>query len=167
MMDLAALLGREHDQLDAGLRALTDPTSPESLRDVIDGLRLGLAAHVEAESHVLRTALGRVLTSEHANELVAGVAAAHAEQERLLATLVAMRPWTQAWRDRARELRQVIDHHALDERARLVPALRSVLPSPVYQSLAGWYATERLRLLQMMYPVLLADAQLSVALAAN
>src|SRR4051812_15866055 len=52
-IDLLALLRRDHEDLERGLTALLDPNLPiPHLRTVLDGVRLGLAAHAEAEDIV-------------------------------------------------------------------------------------------------------------------
>jgi len=66
--DLLDLLRRDHEDLDKGLTALLDPDLPiPQLRTTLDGVRLGLAAHAEAEDIVFhatlaRSSAGRVLT---------------------------------------------------------------------------------------------------------
>src|SRR4030095_12276074 len=78
--------------------------------------------------------------------------AAHLSQEGALSALVSARPGTTAWRDRARRLRDLVEYHAAQEEQSLVPALRLRAPREVSESLAGAFATERLRQLAMLQP---------------
>jgi hypothetical protein len=73
-------------------------------------------------------------------------------QEGALSALVRARPCTAAWRDRAYQLRELVRYHAAQEEESLLPALRSHAPREVYDSLAGAFATERLRQLAMLQP---------------
>lgn len=145
------LLQRDHDDLQRGLDEIAYSTAnPAQLRNTLDGVRLGLTAHTEAEDIVLHGALAKLATP--GLELaVAHGRSAHLTQEGALAALVCSRPGTGAWRDRAIHLRDLIHAHATQELAELVPLLRENAPA-VYQRLAGAFATERLRQLAMLQP---------------
>jgi ribosomal 50S subunit-associated protein YjgA (DUF615 family) len=84
--------------------------------------------------------------------LVAQARAAHLAQEGALSALVSARPGTTAWRDRAQHLRELVRYHAAQEEESLLPALRLHAPREIYDSLAGAFATERLRQLAMLQP---------------
>src|SRR5690606_9561688 len=91
------------------LTRLLDPTAglPE-LAAALDGVRLGLTAHAEAEDIVL----GRCEHEDEALvELVLATRAAHLAQASALAALVTMRIGTAGWRDRIQPLRELVRYH--------------------------------------------------------
>jgi hypothetical protein len=83
--------------------------------------------------------------------LVGESRAAHSAQEKALALLVCSPPGTSAWRERARHLRKLVLDHAAWEVQHVVTRLRELAPA-VYATLAGAFATERLRQLAMLQP---------------
>ncbi|MEO7096113.1 MAG: hypothetical protein ABI175_22820, partial [Polyangiales bacterium] len=118
------------------------------LRTALDGVRLGLIAHAEAEDIVLGA-----FDMVPALEILIGQArAAHVTQEKALTALVCARPQTSVWRDRAYQLRELVAYHAAQEEAYLLPALRHHVPADHYGKLAGSFATQRLRQLAMLQP---------------
>ena len=151
--DIGALLRRDHTDLESGLDELARPLSdiPE-IRSTLDGVRLGLAAHVEAEDIVLYQAFARFVPAPRLRMLVAQGRAAHLTQEGALSALVSSRPGSSVWRDRAAHLRDLIHEHAIQEATQTMPLLRDYAPVEVYQTLAGRFATERLRQLAMLQP---------------
>jgi len=147
--DFLTLVRRDHVDLQAELTRLLDPiASVEQLRSSLDGVRLGLTAHAEAEDIVL----GRFDAIAALEELVYQARAAHLAQEGSLSALVSARPGTSVWRDRAHYLRELVHHHAAQEEQVLLPALRRHAPRDLYDSLAGAFATERLRQLANLHP---------------
>ena len=147
--DFLSLLQRDHRDLQIELTRLLDPDATVSqLRSSLDGVRLGLTAHAEAEDIVLGRFCGMVALEM----LVAQGRAAHLSQEGALSALVSARPGTAAWRERAHRLRELVEYHAVQEERSLVPALRLHVPLEVYESLAGAFATERLRQLATLQP---------------
>ena len=148
-MDFGTLVQRDHADVQKELMRLLDPTATRSqLGAALDGVRLGLTAHAEAEDIVL----GRFDAIAALEPVVAEARAAHLAQEAALAALVSARPCTAVWRDRAVHLREMIRRHAWREELELLPALRSLAPREIYQGLAGAFATERLRQLAMLQP---------------
>jgi len=146
-MDFLALLRRDHADLQHELTKLLDPGSTLAiLRASLDGVRLGLTAHVEAEDIVL----GRFESVPGLQGLVAQARAAHLLQEGVLSSLVSCRPRTRAWLDCAQHLRELVHRHAKDEEAGLIVALRR--NTAEYSRLAGAFATERLCQLAMLQP---------------
>lgn len=144
--ELVTLLRRDHADLQTELTNLLDPAlSLRELRVGLDGVRLGLTAHAEAEDIVLAP-LERVPGLDC---LVLESRAAHLAQESALATLVTMRLGTPGWRDRAHHLRELVRHHAQREEHELIPSL---MAHPAYGRLAAAFATERLRQLAMLQP---------------
>jgi len=142
--DILALLHRDHEDLQKGLITLLDRTkSIGQIRIALDGIRLGLTAHAEAEDIVFSAAsLGT---------LIEGSAKAHRDQERALAVLVVTALGSHAWFARASTLLGLVhDHAAYDER-HVLPAIRELAPG-VYPTLAGLFATERLHQLSMLLP---------------
>jgi hypothetical protein len=147
--DFLTLLQRDHVDLQKELTLLLDPSATAAeLRGSLDGVRLGLTAHAEAEDIVL----GRVDAIPQLDALVAQARAAHLAQEGALSALVSTRPGSARWRDRARHLRELVQHHAMEEEQYLLPGLRLYAPREVYNGLAGAFATERLRQLAMLQP---------------
>src|SRR5262245_51059362 len=137
--DFQTLLKRDHVDLQGELARLLEPDATVlQMRSSLDGVRLGLTAHAEAEDIVL----GRFETMPELNALVARARAAHLSQEGALSALVSARPGSSAWRDRARRLRELVQHHAADEERSLLPALRRHAPPDMYDALAGAFATE-------------------------
>jgi hypothetical protein len=152
-IDLLGLLRRDHDDLDRGLAELAEPRAFVSeMRATLDGVRLGLSAHSEAEDIVLYNAFSRFVVPARLHALAAQARAAHLAQEGALAALVGSRPGSAAWRDRAVHLRDLIRNHARHEQDHLIPELRQHAPAEVFESLAGKFATERLRQLAMLQP---------------
>ena len=147
--DLLTLLQRDHLDLQKELTLLLDPAATVAeLRGALDGVRLGLTAHAEAEDIVL----GQLEAVRPLDVLIAQARAAHIAQEHALSALVSTRPGSARWRERACHLRDLIHQHALQEEQGLLPALRLHAPPEVYDALAGAFATERLRQLAMMQP---------------
>lgn len=144
--ELVTLLRRDHADLQTELTNLLDPSrSLHELRAGLDGVRLGLTAHAEAEDIVL----GPLEQVPGLERLVSETRAAHFSQERALATLVTVRLGTPAWRDRAHHLRELVRYHARREETELMPGLAA---HPDYGRLAAAFATERLRQLAMLQP---------------
>ena len=145
--DLPTLLRRDHSDLQNELTQLLDPTaSVTQLRSSLDGVRLGLTAHAEAEDIVL----ARYESVPALQMAIAQVQAAHLAQEHALSALVCSRPGTISWRNQAAHLRELVRYHALQEEATLLPALQLHLTE--YPRLAGAFATQRLRQLAMLQP---------------
>jgi hypothetical protein len=151
--DIGALLRRDHNDLENGLGELARPLSDiAEIRTTLDGVRLGLSAHVEAEDIVLYQAFSRFVPAPRLRMLVAQGRAAHLTQEGALSALVSSRPGSSVWRDRAAHLHGLIREHAAQEETQTMPLLRDYAPADVYHSLAGRFATERLRQLAMLQP---------------
>ncbi|MDQ3364900.1 MAG: hemerythrin domain-containing protein [Myxococcota bacterium] len=147
--DFLSLLRRDHSDLQTELTQLLDPTATVAeLRCSLDGVRLGLIAHAEAEDIVL----GRFEVFPELHVLIEQARAAHLAQEGALSALVTARPGTPSWRDRASHLRDLVYQHARREEDELLPALQQHAPHTDYDALAGAFATERLRQLAMLQP---------------
>lgn len=147
--DFLSLLRRDHADLQNELTQLLDPTATlAQLRSSLDGVRLGLTAHAEAEAIVL--AQFEAIPALEA--VLAPARAAHRAQEHALAALVTARPGTATWRDRTRHLRELVYIHAKQQAEQLLPALRQHAAEDAIARLAGAFATERLRQLAMLQP---------------
>ena len=158
--DFLHLLQRDHCDLQQELTRLLDPTATVAeLRSSLDGVRLGLIAHAEAEDIVL----SRFEAIPALQILVTQARAAHLSQEGALSALVTARPGTPGWRERARRLRDLVAYHGQQEETLLVPALREHVPAGELQGLAGAFATERLRQLAMLQPSAPAFGPFSLA----
>lgn len=151
MTDFLTLVKRDHHELDCALDALLHAVSIAELRTALDGVRLGLTAHAEAEDIVLEHALKNSEHRDHLERLVHQARSAHLLQEGALAALVCGSPGTSFWRDCVIELRELVREHALYEEVHVIPAIRELHPEG-YERLAGQFATERLRQLAMLQP---------------
>jgi hypothetical protein len=149
--DFLTLLHRDHDDLSRGLEELLEAPSVEQLRSTLDGVRLGLVAHAEAEDIVLYQAMTREHASRMLASLVEDAHLQHAAQEAALGSLVCAIPGTPEWRQAAMHLRDLVNEHAEHEEHRILPALRELMPR-VYDALASEFATERLRQLAQLQP---------------
>jgi hypothetical protein len=110
-----------------------------------------LTAHAEAEDIVLYAALVRANARDALESYVGQAREAHLAQEGALASLVFARPGTSTWRERARFLRDMVREHAAYEEDEVIPAILRHAHD-AYESLAGEFATERLRQLAMLQP---------------
>jgi hypothetical protein len=147
--DFLTLLRRDHYDLQQELTRLLEPTATVAeLRSTLDGVRLGLMAHAEAEDIVL----GRFEEIPELQVLVTQAHAAHLAQEGALSALMAARPGTTGWRELARHLRELVVFHARHEETGLMEALAIYAPPEELRQLAGAFATERLRQLAMLQP---------------
>src|SRR5262249_14160145 len=100
--DLLALLQRDHQDLERGLTELVEAgASARQIRDTLDGIRLGLTAHAEAEDIVLHAVVPMCSRIPELTALVSEVRAAHLAQEAALAALVCAPPGSITWCDRA------------------------------------------------------------------
>lgn len=147
-IDVFTLIERDHRELEQGLAEVTRST-PEQARDILDGLRFGLAAHAGSESDMLDGLLEQPGLGERLEFLVAQVNSAHRAQQRELEVLGRMAPLSAAWNQRACALREMVQQHDRHEQASLLPALRACLSEDRYAALAGVFATGRLCLLTM------------------
>jgi hypothetical protein len=150
--DILTLLRRDHDDLDKGLMTLLDRSkSIGQIRTALDGVRLGLTAHAEAEDIVFTHAI-RNSPARPALEMVIEEAAhAHRLQEIALAAVVCTPLHTKDWYKRCAALHELVTDHARYEETSVLPAIRELVPD-IYPSLAGKFATERLRQLSMLLP---------------
>jgi hypothetical protein len=151
-IDILALLRRDHEDLSRGLAALMNPDATiQQIRTALDGARLGLTAHAEAEDIVFAHAV-RSSREPRALALVVDEASqSHKLQEVALASLVCAPVGTPSWYDSATWLRELVTDHASYEEKHVLPAIRTLAPD-AYRNLAGRFATERLRQLSMMAP---------------
>jgi hypothetical protein len=149
--DFLTLLHRDHDDLDRAFDELLAAESMDDIRTTLDGVRLGLTAHVEAEDIVLFQALTRSASDRTLEALVHDAHEAHRAQERALANLISAPPRSDEWFQSARRLRDLVRDHAELAESRILPAIRELMPK-VYEALAGEFATERLRQLAQLQP---------------
>lgn len=158
--DFLTLLQRDHSDLQQELTRLLEPTATVAeLRSSLDGVRLGLLAHAEAEDIVL----ARFAAVPALRVLIEQAHAAHLAQEGSLSSLVTARPGTSGFCDRARHLLELVAHHARHEETILMEALSAHASPEELPRLAGAFATERLRQLTMMQPSAPAFSPFSLA----
>jgi len=151
MIDFLALVKRDHHDLECAIDELLAAKTVGELRSALDSVRLGLTAHAEAEDIVLEVAISGHRQRDELRRLIGHARAAHLAQEGALAALVCTSPGTPRWRQRAIDLRDMVRDHGSYEEANVIPALREMAPE-LYASLAGRFATERLRQLAMLQP---------------
>jgi hypothetical protein len=151
MIDLLALVKRDHHDLESALDELLAAPTMVELRSALDCVRLGLTAHAEAEDIVLEIVSSRHANVDELRRIIGYARTAHLTQEGALAALVCTTPGTDRWRRRVVELREMVRDHGTYEEANVIPALRE-LAADVYDGLAGRFATERLRQLAMLQP---------------
>ena len=164
MTDFLMLVKRDHHDLECTLDELLHAQTVEQLRSALDGVRLGLTAHAEAEDIVLDIAIRGATQRDQLQTLIGEARSAHLAQEGALASLVCLAPGTQRWRARAADLREMVRDHASYEETHVIPAIRDLVPD-AYRRLAGQFATERLRQLAMLQPsapIFMSDIALAV-----
>jgi len=153
MTDLLGLLERDHQDIAAGLADLARPAATiGQIRTTLDGVRLGLMAHAEAEDIVVYHALMQFHATPALIDMIRAGHQAHLAQESALSSLVSQKPCTGIWRDKAAHLRELVVRHAKHEEDVILPALRKQAPAHVWEQLAGEFATERLKQLGMLQP---------------
>jgi hypothetical protein len=144
------LLRRDHDELEHGLRALVRPRTSE-LRNVLDGVRLGLLAHVEAEDIVAEVAVaGR--NRPRLARAIAERRTDHRDQERAFGAILRSAPGSSLWRDRTLYLIGLVRQHRASSEIALAEAFEAEVDPERVTRLAAAYATERLRQLGMLVP---------------
>lgn len=156
MTDFLTLLRRDHHDLEVGLEELLRASSIQQIRTALDGVRLGLMAHAEAEDIVLYATLESASARDALEPLIAKAREAHLAEEGALAALVCAPPGSSTWRERVRILQEMVREHAYIEEEVLVPALQHLAPE-AYEALAGKFATERLNQLAMLEPSAVHD----------
>ena len=130
-------------------------------RHILDGVRLGMESHGTAEDIVVYPAFARIPSSSGLKCLIEQARLAHAEMDGMLSSILTI-PMSAAWLDAVHMLRLRAEAHAAREEHDLLPMLRAALSPDLYRSLAGAFATERLKQLSMMQP----SAPIAVALEA-
>ena len=153
MVDLEELIVRDHAALERGIETMSGWAPTRDQRVALDAMRLGFAAHAEAEANVLQRVMTRVPGDHVASRMLARVLSAHSTQEALLWRLASSVPNTVEWVQALRELQGSFTGHHGDERLGMLPLLRELLAADEYERLAADYATERLRALAMMSAV--------------
>lgn len=151
MTDFLTLVKRDHHDLECELDDVLNAQTASQLRTALDGVRLGLTAHAEAEDIVLAIAMRNMTHRDQLESLIGEARQAHLAQEGALSSLVCTAPGTDRWRQRARHLRDLVRDHASFEEDRVIPAIMELAPE-IYPRLAGQFATERLRQLAMLQP---------------
>jgi hypothetical protein len=148
-IDLLGLLRRDHGDLQAELAHLLEPTATiAEIRAALDGVRLGLIAHAEAEDIVL----GQFEVNPALRAAIARVRDQHRAQTELLTALVTSPPHSARWCHHARHLGDAVARHAREEADELIPALWRHVTEQDWGRLPGAFATERLRQLAMLQP---------------
>jgi hypothetical protein len=153
MLDVCALVRRDHEDLDRALVAMVDPlTEPTELSNLLDVFRLALAVHSAAEANMLDALLGWGGSPRTLGILAMQTRVEHAGQRAAAESLAMMRPASIAWYSHALELRVlVLDHSSRSDHMRWT--LDEHVPASIQQGLAGEYATQRMRVLASTSPL--------------
>jgi hypothetical protein len=156
MLDVCALVRRDHEDLDRALVAMVDPlTPPAELSNLLDVFRLALAVHSAAEANVLDALVDWGGSPRTLGILAMQTRVEHAAQRAAAESLSMLRPASIAWYSHALELRVlVLDHGSRAEHMRWT--LDEIVPASIQQGLAGHYATERMRVLASTSPLMTA-----------
>jgi hypothetical protein len=164
--DVCELMRRDHDDLDRGLIAMADPTTPiEEMSSLVDILKLALAVHVAAEAKVFESLVAALPGPLPLRLVDAQTRDDHARQTQALDALALARPGSDAWFACALELRVLVLEHT--QRVELIRwVLQDHVPLGMHRKLASDYATERMRVLARTSPVTLAREHLESRLAA-
>jgi hypothetical protein len=154
--DVYALVRRDHEDLDRALGAMVDPiTPPSELSNLLEVFRLALAVHSTAEANVMDTLLERAGSPRTLGILAMQSRVEHVAQRAAAESLAFVRPASIAWYSHALELRVlVLDHASRADQLRWT--LQDHVPLAVQQTLAGAYATQRMRVLASTSPLTLA-----------
>lgn len=158
VVDLCGLVRRDHEDLDRALLAMVEPhKTRETLLGLLNGARLALSAHIEAETEVMQVFMTRSPSRLGMRKHLDEIASQHRAQDAALHAIRNTSPGTTSWYFRVVELRVLVLDHASRE-----PYLRAALSEHISdednRQLARDYATERLRQLALMYPFELARA---------
>jgi hypothetical protein len=144
--NLFDLLRRDHRDI---VLALTELASGEltaaQRRVVLDGIRLGILAHAEAEDIVVYAAFARIDATPALRTIIDRARRTHVEIETALAALIITPLADRRWLLRVDELLLRFQAHAREEEERLIPILAEAIPPELYRALAAAYATERLK----------------------
>jgi hypothetical protein len=156
MVDLCGLVHRDHEDLDRALLAMVEPrASRESLLALLDGARLALSAHIEAEAEVMQVFMARSPSRIGVRRCVGEITSQHRSQDQALNAIRDTTPGSTSWYFRVLELRVLVLDHASRE-----SLMRATLAEHIslddHRQLARDYATARMRMLAMMYPFELA-----------
>lgn len=163
--DVCALVRRDHEDLDRALAAMVDMQTPVAeLTTLLDLFKLALAVHVAAQSRIFASLMNVVPGAQGVRRIASCVRDEHVEQQAATDSLAVLRPGSEAWYTRALELRiLVLDHTTRADVQRWT--LQDLVPAAVHRSLAGEYATERLRVLARTSPSAIARAHLAERVA--
>jgi hypothetical protein len=153
---------RDHDDLDRTLCALLDGKRAriEHL-ELLDAFRIGLVAHVAAETAVLAAMLVRSQPPMLVRLIVKQLDDEHRSQLAAIEAVGREVVGSVSWCERLLELRiQFLDHAARED---FFPSsLQDHVTHPDRRSLAAEYATERLRAMSTLAPI--ASAREALAL---
>lgn len=165
--DACGLIRRDHDDLDRGLAALIDPTTPpKELVNLLDVFRLALAVHSAAESTMLDLLLSRIHAPRTLGLLATQTRFEHIAQREAAEVLTRVRPGSLDWYEHAKQLRQALgDHASRADHTRWT--LLDHVPTDVRDAMTREYATERMRVLASTAPLLLAQQRDALATSAG
>ena len=139
-----ALLRRDHSDLYQELTQLLDPTATVAqLRASLDGVRLGLTAHSEAEDITLYQ---RIKPAERVHDLILEAEEEHRVVSRLLGELERLSPENEKWKARATVLRELVEHHVEEEEGEMFTKAKAILDREQAQELGATFLAEKQRI---------------------
>ncbi len=127
-------------------------TPPKELINLLEIFRLALAVHTATETRILAGLVKRVTGPRTLQLIAEQCRIEHLEQRTAADAMTMIRPGSIAWYESALELRvTVLDHTTRGEYAKWT--LQDHVPLHLQHSLAGEYATERMRVLASTSPI--------------
>ena len=157
-MDLCAVVRGDHDDIDRGIEAISDPNTPVSeLVGMLEVLRLAFACHHVAEKRVLDELWLRPTCPEKALRwLISQVRDDHARHQRLAEQLSRVEPGSPGWFELATKFSlDLVEHSRRHERMRA--SFNAHIPAEVQKQLIAQYKTERLAVLASTSPLHVAQ----------
>lgn len=152
--DLASLLERDHDELTFALKTLHRNEAGIDQLDALDGVRIGFASHVHAESSTLRCLLDEHHLPTELRAIALRINSAHAVQGRALVALLAAPLGDTRSRDRALHLQELIFQHAEHDVRDLDGRLVEYATKQQCQALAERYVKARFLAITLSTPLL-------------
>lgn len=151
--DVCALVRRDHEDLDRTLTALLDERRSRSERiELLDAFRIGLVAHVAAESAVFANLVVRTRPPLLVRLIVKQLDEEHHTQLAAIDSIAMEQTGSSTWCERLLQLRiQFLDHAAREDY--FPSSLHDHVPAHERRQLAAEYATERLRAMSALAPM--------------
>ena len=121
--DVVQLLTRQHRQVEAMLKALTDSENPADRAALLARAADELAVHIGAEESVVYPAVRAARTEDILLESLEE----HLSLKRLVADLLALAPAEATFRPKCKVLQEQSEHHHKEEEEHLFPTMNRLL----------------------------------------